>query len=183
MAVGVLVEGPEYADLLLHIGQLLPLRLHARHVLPGLLRVLALRLLQLNNRPSQEVVVSSVVIDAGLDLVEAAPQSTESGKSNVLWRCASALELVRDGGVLAENVTVANAEDPGSRVAAPVVVLVEEQRDTTLSIGGLPLRSSDRHAERSSEEATDIVGGVGVVGDVQKGWTRQLLYGSLVPFD
>ena len=26
-------------------------------------------------------------------------------------------------------------------------------------------------------------GGVGVVGDAQKGWTRQLLYGSLVPFD
>ena len=46
--------------------------------------------------------------------------------------------------------------------AALVLVLVEKQR---------------------SEEGTDIVGGVGVVGGAQKVWTSQPLYNSLVPFD
>ena len=181
---GVLVEGLEYADILLHFGQLPPLSLHGRLVLRRLLRVLALRLrLQPNNLPGQEVGVNSVATDAGLDLVEAALESTESGKSNVLGRYASALELVLDGGVLAENVAAANAEDLGARGAALVLVLVEEQSDATLSINCLPLHSSDWHAECSSEEATDMVGGVGAVGDAQKVWTGQLLYGSLVPFN
>jgi hypothetical protein len=46
----------------------------------------------------------------------------------VLARCASALELVRDGGLFAENVAVANGEDPGARVAALVLILVEEYK-------------------------------------------------------
>ena len=83
----------------------------------------------------------------------------------MLGRCASALEL---SGVLAENGAAANAEDLGARGATLVLVLVEEQHDATLSISDLPLCSSDRHAKRSSEEATDIMGGVGVIGDVQK---------------
>ena len=45
---------------------------------------------------------------------------------------------------------------------------------------GFPLRSSVRHAKHSGEEA---VGGVGVVGDAQKGWALQPLCDSLVPFD
>ena len=62
--------------------------------------------------------------------------------------------------------------------ATLVLVLVEEQRDATL-----PLRGSYGHAERSSEQATDIVCGVGVVGDAQKVWTSEVLHDSLVPFD
>jgi len=73
-----------------------------------------------------------VVTDAGLDLVESALESTESGKSNVLGRCASSLELVGDGDVLAENVAVANAKDLGAGGAVLVLVLVEEQHDATL---------------------------------------------------
>jgi len=52
--------------------------------------------------------------DGGLDLVESALKLTESGKSNVLGRYASALELVVDGGVLEENVAVTKAEDLGA---------------------------------------------------------------------
>ena len=152
LAVDFLVEVLQYADILHHFVHLLPLSLHGRLVLRRLLRVLAPRLrLQRNNLPSQEVGVSSVATDQGLDLVEGALESTQSGKSNALGRCASAPELVRDGGVPAENVVVANAEDFGARVAVLVPVLVEEQRDATLSIIVLLLRNSDRHAERSSE--------------------------------
>ena len=62
--------------------------------------------------------------------------------------------------------------------ATLVLVLMEEQRDATL-----PLQGSYGHAERSSEQATDIVCGFGVVGDAQKVRTSQLLHDSLVPFD
>ena len=55
---------------------------------------------------------------------------------------------------------------------------MEEQRDATL-----PLRGSYGHAERGSEQATNIVCGVGVVGDAQKVWTSEVLHDSLVPFD
>ena len=184
LVVGVFIEGLKYADILLHFGQRLPLSLHGRLVLCRLLRVLAPWLcLQLKNLPSQDLGVSSVATDAGLDLVESTLESMESGKSNVLGRCASALEFVVDGGILAENVAVANAENLGAGGTMLSLVFVKEQRDATLSISGLPLCGSDGHAECSSEQATDIVGGVSVVGDAQKVWTRELLHGSLVPFD
>jgi hypothetical protein len=51
-----------------------------------------------------------------------------------------------------------------------VHVLVEEQRDAPLSSSALP-RSSDRHADHRSQEATDLVGGVCLTGDTQKGWS------------
>ena len=91
---------------------------------------------------------------------------------------------MRDGSIsiLAEDVAIANGEDLGARVAL-VLVLVEEQRDAPLSISDLPNHTNDRHAERSSQEATDVVVGVDVGGDAQKGCARQLLYGSLIPFD
>ncbi len=44
LVFGVVVEGLEYDDNLLHFGQLLPPSLHGRLVLRRLLRVLALRL-------------------------------------------------------------------------------------------------------------------------------------------
>ena len=175
LADGVPAEGLEYADTLLHFGQLFPLGFRGRLVLCGLLWVLALwPCLQPNDPPSQEVGINSVTSDAGPDLVEAALESMESGKSNVLARCGRALDLVLDGGVLAENMAVANVEDLGARGAVLVLVFMEEQCDTTLSIIVPPLHSSNRHAGRSSEETTDIVGGVIVVGDAQKGWTQQL---------
>ena len=184
LVVGVIVEGLEYDDILLHFEQRLPLSLHGRLVLRRLLQVLASRLrIQLNNLPSQNLSISSVATDAGLDLVESVLESMESGKSNMLGRCARALEFVIDGGILAENMAVANTKDLGAGGAALVLVLMEEQRNATLSISGLHLCGSDGHSERSSEEAVDIVGRVGVVGDAQKVWTRQLLHGSLVPFD
>lgn len=97
-----------------------------------------------------------------------------SGNLNKLARCASIPELLLDGGLLTEHMAAANAEDLSASVAmlVNIHILVEEQRDAPLSIiGHLPLLSSNRHAERSSQEATKVVGGVDVGGDAQKGLT------------
>ena len=100
-AAALLIVHIPTSHILLHFGQLLPLSLHGRLILRRLLRVLALRLrLQLNNLPSQDFNISSVATDAGLDLIEPVLKSMESSKSNVVATCASALELVVDGGVL-----------------------------------------------------------------------------------
>ena len=166
LAVGVLVEGLKYANILFHFGQLFLLSLHGHLILSCLLQVLTLRLhLQPSNLPNQEVSVSSVVTDTGLDLFKATLELTESSKSDMLGRCASALEVVINSCVPSENVTVADTKDLGTRGTVFVLVLMEEHRDTTLSISHLPLCSGDRHAQSSSKEAADIVGGVDVVGD------------------
>ena len=85
-------------------------------------------------------------------------------------KCTSTPKLVPDGGLLTEHMAVANTKDLGTSVAMLVHVLMEEQCDTPLSIIGLTLLSSNRHAECSSQEVTKVVGGVDVSGDIQKWW-------------
>jgi len=183
LSIDLLEELLEVDVVLIHFGQLIPRNLQGLLVLLRLLRVLTLRLLlQANSFQSQAVGVSDVLSNLGFDLVKGALESTESGKSNILASCASTLELVINGRILAEDVVVADAKDPGTRFGILGLVLVEEKGDATLGIGSLPLLRSDRHAERSCERATDVVGGVGVVGDAQKGRTCQLLNDALVPF-
>lgn len=94
-------------------------------------------------------------------------------------RCATAHELIVQGRILAEDVLVANGENPATRLATLGLVLVEEEGDSTLSVR-LPLPRSDRHSQYG---ATDIVGWVGFVGDAHKGRTPQLLNGALIAFD
>lgn len=132
LVVGIVVKGLKYTNILLHFGQLLPLNLHGRLILCCLLRVLALWLhLQRNNFPSQNVGIRSVATNGGLDLVNSALESMESGKSNMLGRCPSTLELIVDGGVLAENVAVTNSKDLGTGGATLALVLMKEQRNTS----------------------------------------------------
>ena len=105
-AAALLIGHIPTGHILLHFGQLLPLSLHGRLVLRRLLWVLALWLrLQLNNLRSQDISGSSVATDAGLDLIEPVLESMESSKSNVVAMCASALELIVDGGVLVGRYT------------------------------------------------------------------------------
>ena len=159
LGVEFLVEGLQCADILLDLGQPSLLdRLGLRHVVRIVTRQLQL---QLPNLRRQEFGVRSEATDAGPDLVDTALETTVSGDTNELANCASTPELAVDGGLLAEHVAVANAEDPGARFAAPCLVLVEEP-DAPLNIIGLPLLGGDRHAEHSSQEVTKVVGGVGV---------------------
>ena len=148
-----------------------------------LLRVLARSLhLQLNNLPGVEVGEHPVVTDGDLDLVEAPLKATKSVNSNVLARCASALELVRPLNLLAENMAVTNTENLGACVAALVATFVEEEPDATLGIIiHLPPRGSNGHSESSSEMTTNMDVGVVVAVNAQKGWTCRLPRDRLVP--
>ena len=87
-----------------------------------------------------------------------------------------------DSGVLAENLAVANTEDLGTGCCA----CPRSRGRTARRYPGHqrpPLWGGNAHSESSSEEATDMLSGVGVVGDALLVWTQQLLHGSLVPFD
>lgn len=117
--------------------------------------------------------------NSGLDLIEATLEATGTSQSDMLGRCAGVLKLIRDGGVFAEDMAVTNSENPGAGVAVLVLVLTEEEGDATLSILVLPLRGSN--AKPCCQKPTNIVGGVSVLGDTQKGWTGQLLHNALEP--
>ena len=125
--------------------------------------------------------VRSEDTDEGLDLVDTALETTASVDTNELRSCASALELVVIGGRPAEHMSVAHGQNPGARLVALGLVFMKEERDTPLSIIVLPLLGGDGHAERSGQEASNVVGGVGVEGDTQKGWTCESLHRALVP--
>src|ERR1700761_8045112 len=156
LSIDLLEERLELAVVLVHLLQLIFLNLQGILVLLRLLPVLALRLrLQSRNFFSQAHGLSDVLGDQSSDLVKGALESTESADSNVLARCTSAHELVVHG-ILVEDVLVADGEDPGTRLAILVLVLVEEEGDGTLGICFLPLLRSDRHSQRSCERATDV---------------------------
>ena len=184
LSTDLLEERLELAVVLVHLLQLIFLNLQGILVLLPLLLVLALRLrLQSHNFFSQADGLSDVLGDQGSGLVKEALESMESADLNVLARCASTLEPVVHGRIRAEDVLVADGEDPDARLAILALVLVEEEGDGTLGIRFLPAVRSDRHSQRGCERATDEVGWVGFVGDAHKGWTRQLLHGALVSFD
>lgn len=126
--------------------------------------------LQLRNLHRQEFGVRSEVTDAGLDLVDTALETMASVDTNELTRCASTLELVVVGGLLAKHVAVADAKNPGARFVALGLVFVDEECDTPLNIIVLPLLGGgDGHADDGGEEASNVVGGIGVEGGTQKG--------------
>ena len=167
-----------------HLLQLPCLNLKGVLIFLHLLEVLTLQLrLQSCNFSSQADSLSDVLGDQGSGLGKAVLGSIESADSNELARCAIALELIVHGHICAENVLVADGEDPGTRLAILVPALVEEEQDGTLRTCFLPLLRSDRHSQRSCERPMDVVGWVGFVGDAQKDRTRQLLHRALVSFD
>ena len=60
-------------------------------------------------------------------------------------------------------MVVADTKDPGTWVAAPGLVFMEKKTNATL-----PFRDSNGHAQQSSEQAPDIVGGIVAFSDAQK---------------
>jgi hypothetical protein len=124
LVVGVHVKGLEYTNTLLHFGQLLSLGLHG-----CLGQVLALQLhLQLNYLPSQEVNVSSVTTNAGLDLIETVLELTECGRSKVLGRCTSSYLMV-----VSSRSTWHQLTQKTSMLGSPFLFLFSWKNSVTLS--------------------------------------------------
>ncbi|KAI6044469.1 hypothetical protein EDC04DRAFT_2599503 [Pisolithus marmoratus] len=147
----------EYTDICLQFSQISLLSLHNQLVLHHLIQVLTgWPCLQIHNFLSQMLSVDHVAMDAVHDFIEATLKLMGSSNSNKLAGCTSTLELVPIGGLLVEHVAVANAEDLGTSVAAFVLILMKEQCNAPLSILGLSLCGSDRHAKPRCQEALDI---------------------------
>lgn len=102
------------------------------------------------------------------DLVDAALESTHPTNSNVVLGCAASV-LVIDGGVLAQDMTIG---DPVDLVAGPAVlvfVFMKPESETALGILLLHFFGRKGNAEKSGEEPTDVMSGVGATDVAQKG--------------
>ena len=95
--------------------------------------------------------------------------------------CAASL-LVLDGGVLTKDVAIADSVNIVARVAVLAFVFVEPGGECVPGIPLLHLFGRKGNAEKSSEEATDIVGGIVAADMAHKGWTCQPLRDGLAPF-
>ena len=95
--------------------------------------------------------------------------------------CA-AFVLVIDGGVLAQDVAITDSENLVAEVAVVVFVLVEPERKSALGILLLHSLSRKGNAKRSSEEATNMMGGIAAVDMAHKGGTCEPLWDRLAPF-
>ena len=115
------------------------------------------------------------------DLIEAPLESTHSANSNVVLGCAGSV-LVLDSGVLAKDVAITDSVNLVAGVAVRVFVFVEPEGESTLYILLLHPFGRKGNAEKSSEEATDIVGGIVDVDMAHKGWTCQSVWDGLAPF-
>ena len=94
--------------------------------------------------------------------------------SNEVRGCAASV-LVIDGGVLAQDAAVNDSINFVAGFAVLVFVLVEPERKSALEIFLLHFFSSRGNAEKSSEEAMDIMGGIGAVNVAHKGKTFEPL--------
>lgn len=70
-----------------------------------------------------------------------------------------------------QNMAVADTQDLIAGVAALVFTFVEVESKATLSILSLPFLGSKGHVESSSENTTEIGGGIVVAHNAHKGWT------------
>jgi len=86
--------------------------------------------------------------------------------------------FVLDGGVLAKDVAIADSVNLVAGVAVLVFVFVEPEGESAL------LRPFGRkgNAEKRSEEATDVVGGIVAADMGHKGRTCQPVRDGLAPF-
>ena len=144
------------------------------------LRVLPLLCLQFDDISGPKVSENAAISNGLRDLAAAALESTHSAHSNVVHGCAASM-LVIDGGVLAQDVAVANSVHLVAGVAVLVFVLVEPERKSALGIL-LHFFSRKGNAEKSSEEATDMMGGIAAVDMAHKGGTCEPLRDRLAPF-
>jgi len=122
------------------------------------------------------------VVTNGLpDLVKAPLESTHSANPNVVLGCTTPV-LVLNGGVLAKDVAIADSVNLVAGVAVLVFIFVEPEGESALGILLLHPFGCKGNAEKSSQETTDIVGGVVAVNMAHKGWACQPLQDGLAPF-
>ena len=171
------VEGLEIGNSLVPVFQVASIRAHPFHIF----RVLPLLRLQFGDLSDPKVDENAVVTDDLPDLVEAPLESMHSANFNVVLGCVGS-SLVLDGGVLTKDVAIADSVNLVTRVAVLVFVFMEPEGESALGI--IPLHPFGRkgNAESSSEEATDMVRGIGAADMAHKGWTCQPLQDSLTPF-
>ena len=161
LRLDALIEGLETSDGLFLLVQVLSSFAKLFRVLLRVFLVLIRPLrLQRYNLPGVEVSEHATFTNCDLDVVDAPLEATESIQPNELARCASALELICPLTLLAEDVPVADTQNPGAGDAVLVTVFVEEEPDAALSILLLPLLRSDWHTEDGSEVATHVDGWV-----------------------
>jgi hypothetical protein len=172
-----IVEGLEIGDGLVLVFQFASTRADPFRVL----RVLPLIRLQFDDLSGPKVGENAVATDGLLDLVEAPLESTHSANSNVVLGCAASV-LVLDGGVLTKDVAIADSVNLVARVAVLVSFFVEPEGESALGILLLHPFGRKGNAEKSSEEATDMVGGIVAADMAHKGWTCQPLRDGLAPF-
>jgi len=171
------VEGLEIGDSFGLVVQLALLRLDRSRVLC----ILPLLRLQLDDISGPKVSENAAISNSLGDLVEAALESTHSAHSNVVHGCAG-LVLVIDGGVLAQDVAATDSVNLVAGAAVLAFVLVEPERKSALGILLLHSFGSKGNAEKSSKEATNIVGGIAAVDMAHKGGTCEPLRDRLAPF-
>ena len=90
--------------------------------------------------------------------------------------------FVIDGGVLVQDVAVADSVNLVAGIAILVFVFMEPKRKSALNILLLHFFGRKGYAEKRSEEATDIMGGIAGVDIAHKGGTCQPLRNCLTPF-
>ena len=95
------------------------------------------------------------------DLVEAALKSMHPAHSNVFLGCATSV-LVIDGGVLAQDMEVANSINLIAVVAVLVSVFMEPERKSALGIL-LHFFGRKGNTVKRGKEATDVMGRIGTV--------------------
>ncbi len=159
----VVVEGLEIGDSFGLVVQFALLRLDRSRVL----RVLPLLRLQFDDISGPKVSENAAISNGLRDLVEAALESMHSAHSNVVHGCAASV-LVIDGSVLAQDVAVTDSVNLVAGVAVLVFVLVEPERKSALGIPLLHFFGRKGNAGKSSEETTDIMGGIAAVDMAHK---------------
>lgn len=90
--------------------------------------------------------------------------------------------LVLDGGVLTKDVAIADSVNLVAKLAILAFFFVEPEGESALGILLFHPCGRKGNAEKSSEEATDIVGSIVTADMAHKGWTRQPLRDGLAPF-
>lgn len=142
--------------------------------------VLPLLCPQFDDLSGPKVSEDAMVTDGLPDLVETTLESMHSTNLNVVLGCTNSV-LILNSGVLAKDMAIADSINLVARVVVLVFVFMEPEGESALGILLHPF-GSKRNTKKSSEEATDIVGGIVAANMAHKGWTCQPLWDSLTPF-
>lgn len=171
------VQGLELGDILVLVLQLGSSFAKRSHVL----RVLPLARPQLDDLPIPAAGKNAAVADDLPDLIEAALEPTHSANTDVVLTC-TALVLVLDACILAKDVAIADSVDLVAGVAVLVLILVKPEGESALGILLLHLFGRDGKVEKSSEESTDVVGGIVAADMTHEGLTCEPRRNCLAPF-